>query len=120
MCLKTFEGFCPGEHTQRHYEQTANCLFVNLKQIPVDKPEEEKKITMLAVGKEGGAGVFDDWETIVTLHSQACNKTLDKTLHPWATSVIDAVVMSKSAYFDSQVGEWEQELNTCPHTEKLN
>lgn len=95
--------------------------MLNLRNVPKEKVEEKKprEITKLAIGKEGGAeGDQPEFDVVSTLICVACDIELDKT-NPLVAGLIDSVILSKSAYFESQVGEWELDLKTCPHTENL-
>lgn len=49
----------------------------------------------------------------------ACDKQLDPTGN-FIAPIIDSVIQSKSAYFESQVGEWEAEIKECEHTRELD
>lgn len=80
---------------------------------------KESKITKLAIGVEGGGGIEDPFDTITTLHCIPCGLELDKTT-TFIAPVIDSVVLSKSAFFESQVGEWELEIKECEHIKNLD
>jgi len=45
---------------------------------------------------------------------------LNASSDPWIQSTIDSVLIHQSAFFDTKVEEWEEELKTCPHTENLD
>ena len=123
VCLKTFQGFCTSQglnHTALHYNRTHNPIMLNLRNVPKEVVEEKpREITKLAIGKEGGAaGDQPEFDVVSKLICVECDVELDKT-NPLVAGVIDSVILSKSAYFESQVGEWELDLKVCPHTENL-
>lgn len=65
VCLQCFQGFCPGWHDAQHTEQTGHTVFVNIWKVPIETEEDlkAKKITKLAIGKEGGAGLQVEYNT---------------------------------------------------------
>lgn len=121
VCLKCLHGFCvDAGHSKHHFEKTNHALVLNIKKIPKENTEEdENKITKLAIGKEGGAGIEDPFDTITTLYCLACDKELDSS-GDFIRPIVDGVIQSKSAFFESQVGEWELEIKECEHTRNLD
>jgi ubiquitin carboxyl-terminal hydrolase 5/13 len=120
VCLKCLQGFCLDlGHSKHHFEKSNHPIVLNIKKIPKDIEEDENKITKLAIGKEGGANIEDHFDTISTLHCMECDKDLDKS-GEYISPIVNTVVQSKSAFFESQVGEWELEIKECEHTRKLD
>ena len=61
----------------------------------VEKKEESKKITKLAIGKPGGADFTgEEWEQLIEVRCLICDKTLDyekdNVLKSLVTSVLNA------------------------------
>jgi ubiquitin carboxyl-terminal hydrolase 5/13 len=120
VCLKCLQGFCiDGGHSTHHFQKTMHPIILNIKKIPKEEEGEEKKITKLAIGKEGGADIEEKFDTIATLKCLQCDKDLDKT-GQFIAPIVDSLLLAKSAFFESQVGEWEQEIKECDHTKNLD
>lgn len=121
VCLKCLQGFCVDMgHSKHHFSKTNHALVLNIKKIlKEDETGEANKITKLAIGKEGGADIEDKFDTIATLYCLACETTLD-TSGDFIRPIVDAVLSSKSAFFESQVGEWELEIKECEHVKNLD
>lgn len=120
VCLKCLQGFCLDMgHTQHHLDKTGHSIVLNIKKIPKDPNAEENKITKLAIGKEGGANIQDNFNVFATLHCLKCQKELD-TSGAYIAPIVESILNSKSAFFQSQVGEWEQEIKECEHTRGLD
>ena len=108
-------------HSKHHFEKHNHPLALNIKRISKEQEEatEEKKITKLAIGKEGGADVEDHFDTRATVVCLACDKELDST-GKFIAPIVDSILLSKSAFFESQVSEWELEIRECEHTKNLD
>jgi len=120
VCLSCLQGFCVDmKHSQHHFDKSNHPLVLNIKKIPKDMEEDDNKITKLAIGKQGGANVEDNFDTMTSLRCIPCNKELDTT-GDFISPIVDTVIQSKSAFFQSQVGEWEQEIKECEHTKNLD
>ena len=120
VSLKSLEGYCVEMgHDRQYYEQTKYPLFLNIRKVPKPLEEGSNKITKLAIGKEGGADIEDKFDTITKLLCLACDKELDKT-GAFIAPIIDSIVLSKSAFFESQVGEWELEIKECNCVKNLD
>ena len=48
-------------HTNQHFLKTHHPIVLNIKKIPKDPNDEESKITKLAIGKEGGANINENF-----------------------------------------------------------
>ena len=110
ICLSCMQGYCSTafDHYKHHVDQKNHPIYLHLKQVAI-KTEQEMKdqdITKVAIGKEGGATYQVEYETITSLGCSICQKELDKTGN-WIAPIVDSVVMSNSAFFQSNVGEWE-------------
>jgi len=121
VCLKCLQGFCVDMgHSKHHFSKTNHALVLNIKKVLKEEHEEGgNKITKLAIGKEGGADIEDRFDTIATLNCLSCEKELDSS-GEYIKSIVDGVLSSKSAFFESQVGEWEQEIKECEHVKNLD
>ena len=90
---------------------------------PADDEGQERKpqeITRLAIGKPGGIDAeADKWETAATVVCATCKKDIPMN-HPKVASMVDSIMLAQSAYTADAVGEWEQELRTCPCTSNLD
>lgn len=40
--------------------------------------------------------------------------------NPAVANMVDSIMLAQSAYNQSTIAEWEQELRTCPHTNNLD
>ena len=94
--------------------------MLNIKQIKkekVQKNEEPKKITKLAIGKPGGADFTgDDWEQILEVTCLECNKTLDYEKDNEIKSLVTSVLNASSENEKEDIKAWEEEIYPCEHT----
>ena len=94
--------------------------MLNIKQIKkekVEKNEEPKKITKLAIGKPGGADFTgDDWEQILEVTCLECNKTLDYEKDNEIKSLVTSVLNASSENEKEDIKAWEEEIYPCEHT----
>ena len=77
-------------------------------------------MTKLAIGKPGG--IHSDatqFDTVVSVWCHECEKKLDHRI-PEVAALADSLRRAPSAYDAAQVCEWELELKTCEHTDKLD
>ena len=120
VCLGCLQGFWADMgHTQQHYTKTHHPIVLNIKKIPKDPSVEENKITKLAIGKDGGANINEHFDVKSSLHCLEWNKELNPN-GEFISPIIDSVLNSKSAFFQSQIGEWEQEIKEWPHVKCLD
>jgi len=83
-------------------------------------PGEQKEITKLAIGMEGGADAdAGKYDTHTSVRCLDCNKELEKT-HPKVASMIDSVLMANSAHMSDALEGWEEEIKSCCHIENLD
>ena len=69
LCLACLQGFCIDmNHTHQHYEKTHHPIVLNIRKIPKDPSQDENKITKLAIGKDGGANINENFDVKSTLH----------------------------------------------------
>ena len=74
----------------------------------------------MAIGKPGGIDAeTDHYETVISLKCLQCNVVLDHTQNT-VSSLVDSILLSQSAYFQSTVSEWEFDLKPCHHVTNLN
>ena len=94
--------------------------MLNIKQIKkekVQKNEEPKKITKLAIGKPGGADFTgDDWEQILEVTCLECNKALDYEKDNEIKSLVTSVLNASSENEKEDIKAWEEEICPCEHT----
>ena len=94
--------------------------MLNIKQRKkekVQKDEEPKKITKLAIGKPGGADFTgDDWEQILEVTCLECNKTLDYEKDNEIKSLVTSVLNASSENEKEDIKAWEEEIYPCEHT----
>lgn len=68
VCLKCLQGFCVDMgHSKHHYDQSQHPVMLNIKRTPKEEEEGSNKITKLAIGKEGGADIEDNFNTETSL-----------------------------------------------------
>jgi ubiquitin carboxyl-terminal hydrolase 5/13 len=122
VCLKCLQGFCSEMgHSQQHFEKSGHPIIMNIKKVPIliEGEAPKKEITKLAIGKEGGADVEDPFETYTSVRWLQCDLEVDKT-GAFIAPIVDAILLHKSAFFESQVGEWEQEIKEWDHVKNLD
>ena len=94
--------------------------MLNIKQRKkekVQKDEEPKKITKLAIGKPGGADFTgDDWEQILEVTCLECNKALDYEKDNEIKSLVTSVLNASSENEKEDIKAWEEEIYPCEHT----
>ena len=94
--------------------------MLNIKQRKkekVEKNEEPKKITKLAIGKPGGADFTgDEWEQLLEVTCLDCNKTLDYEKDNEIKSLVTSVLNASSENEKEDIKAWEEELFPCEHT----
>jgi ubiquitin carboxyl-terminal hydrolase 5/13 len=81
------------------------------------KPQQ---VTKLAIGKPGGVDAeTDKYDTSVFVFCRECQAELPLA-KPRVASLVDSVLLANSAYNQSAIGEWENELISCHHIKNLD
>jgi len=81
------------------------------------KPQQ---VTKLAIGKPGGVDAeTDKYETSVVVFCRECQAELPLS-NPRVASLVDSVLLANSAYNQSTICEWENELINCVHMKNLD
>ena len=87
------------------------------KKEKVDKKEEQKTITKLAIGKPGGADFTgDEWEQIIEIRCLECNKSLEYEKDNEIKSLVTSVLNASSENEKEDIKAWEEEIFPCEHT----
>ena len=94
--------------------------MMNIKQRKkenVEKNEEPKKITKLAIGKPGGADFTgEEWEQLIEVRCLICDKTLDYENDNVLKSLVTSVLNASSENEKQDIKAWEEEIFPCEHT----
>ena len=87
------------------------------KKEKVEKKEEPKTITKLAIGKPGGADFTgEDWEQIIEIRCLECQKTLEYEKDNEIKSLVTSVLNASSENEKEDIKAWEEEIFPCEHT----
>ncbi|CDH49949.1 ubiquitin carboxyl-terminal hydrolase 14 [Lichtheimia corymbifera JMRC:FSU:9682] len=121
VCLTCFNGGCVDperKHAQLHHDKTGHPLVVNIRRIPIDKPDDgtppPQKISKLAIVPEEQE---QQYEHVLKVRCYACQGAESaKDCTPEISSIVDAVMSSLSSSKQSEVKAWEEEITPCEHT----
>lgn len=81
------------------------------------KPQQ---VTKLAIGLPGGVDAeTDKYETAVFVHCRACQSDIPLA-NARVASLVDSVLLTQSAYNQSNIKEWELDLKSCHHIKNLD
>ena len=124
ICLKCFDGCCftrEDNHTKLHLLKRNHNIYMNLKEIKIEKKEKEVKITKLAVGLPGGADLEEEkYDKKVEIFCLSCNKKIEYENNEKLKNLIISIINSSSESQKSEIKAWEEKIFPCEHTLTLN
>eukprot|EP00331_Platyophrya_macrostoma_P018007 CAMPEP_0176475022 /NCGR_PEP_ID=MMETSP0127-20121128/43368_1 /TAXON_ID=938130 /ORGANISM="Platyophrya macrostoma, Strain WH" /LENGTH=804 /DNA_ID=CAMNT_0017870557 /DNA_START=15 /DNA_END=2429 /DNA_ORIENTATION=- len=118
VCLVCFNGGCEA-HSRDHFLKKNHPLVLkfNRKVVQKEVTEESKKITKLAIGKEGGADYTgEEYVTTTKLLCLACNIEVDPTP---ISGPVESLKKAESASLKANITAWEQDIKPCVHTQTI-
>lgn len=135
VCLKTFYGLSK-EHLERHYRKTGSCVYVHLKfeKILLEQDEhsttEEKKVTRLAIGVEGGFDTDPVAKKFETQKNYSVVIFPHLNVIPWPNdnlpekliNAVNGIINSESAHklIEMELSTWDGEKRiVSKHTHNL-
>ena len=104
--MKCFNGGCVQEHSYEHAQSQNHPLAVNIKLIK--KPKQSGPIRSLTISSG------EEYESLTQVKCLFCQIELNADTR--VISLVDSILLSNSAMFQSSVDQWEQELTPCEHT----
>lgn len=124
VCLKCFDGCCytrDDNHTKLHITKKNHNIYMNLKEIKIEKKEKEVKITKLAVGVPGGAEIEkDEYEQKIEIKCISCNKTIPYENNEKLNNLVISIINSSTESQKSDIQAWEEKIFPCEHTLTLH
>jgi len=117
VCLTCLQGFCDSNgnsHTQEHFQNTSHPLYVHIKSTAQEQSsEDQKEITKLAIGVEGGATnneiKYTDTFTVVC---KGCSNAIDQASF---INLIKSIELAGSVNQNVEVNQWEEDIRPCEH-----
>ena len=116
LCLTTLQCFCvENNHSQEHFEKTGYPLYLNIKKVEKAQPEraEQKEITKLAIGTEGGANnpYFNkEYDEIYTVVCKKCPGTINQENF---SGLIQSIKNAGGVNQMEQAAAWELDILPC-------
>ena len=94
--------------------------MLNIKQKKkevVEKKDEPKTITKIAIGKPGGADFSgEEWEEVLELKCLKCNKSLEYEKDEKIKDLITSILNASSENEKEDIKAWELTILPCEHT----
>ena len=120
ICLKCFDGCCytrEDNHSKLHLSKKNHNIYMNFKEIKIEKEQNKPKITKLAVGLPGGAEIEEDkYEQKIEIICLSCNKTIPYENNEKLKNLITAIINSSTELQQNEIKAWEEKMYPCEHT----
>ena len=120
ICLKCFDGCCytrDDNHTKLHLLKKNHNIYMNLREVKIEKKEKEIKITKIAVGLPGGADLEEEkYDQKIEIICLSCNKKIEYENDEKLKSLVTSIINSSSESQKSEIKAWEEKIYPCEHT----